>query len=293
MKNNQKKHRKENVAGQFITAKTTITRNKSLSSDAKILLIEIFSDSDTFNLSRTTYCNRLGWDVSKWKRTIDELACSGFLTRTENDKNKKTKFYVISEFGNLKKEEPKQKTTPSKKTKTVAVDLKESNEVVELITEPISNEVVEAPKSAKQVLLDEAIEIVTDIVDRLYPLMPDDVYSKYIKDIKEAIVSGQIDSMKMFNEKAIIKSISKIYTEPQVEEEPLPAKLSITECEAIIKNKMTGGTVNQRGDTVKKVKEWFVNNGYIANEEQIRSRTFTVHNDSKTSGRVLDQKYQD
>lgn len=107
-------YRKELVKNQFTSIHTSILNDTRLSSNAFRLLTSILSDNDeTFNLSQTVYCNRLGWNNKTFQRAIDDLIECGYIRRTEisNDKHipgvkkagstKKIYFYTVSEYGNL------------------------------------------------------------------------------------------------------------------------------------------------------------------------------------------------
>lgn len=115
--NNKKIRNTNKKPGNFTTVSYDIIRNKNLTSNAKILLIEILSDSDDFELSQSLYCKRLGWEKNQFTRAIEQLEIHGFIKRTriERDKvipGKKKKgsnrilyFYTVSEFGNLNSNE--------------------------------------------------------------------------------------------------------------------------------------------------------------------------------------------
>lgn len=110
---NNKKIRTKKESGNFVTIDTKIITDKNLSSNAKILLISILSDSDSFEVSQSLYCKRLGWEKNQFTRAIEQLEKSGYVKRTKLDNNKaiagKLKkgsnrvlyFYTVSEFGNL------------------------------------------------------------------------------------------------------------------------------------------------------------------------------------------------
>lgn len=77
-----------------------ITRDKNLTSNSKILLIEILTDRDDCDLSQTTYCNRLQWDKKQFDRAIVNLEENGYIRRTKI-LNTRYYFYTVSEYGNL------------------------------------------------------------------------------------------------------------------------------------------------------------------------------------------------
>jgi hypothetical protein len=110
---NNKKIRTKKKSGNFVTIDTKIISDKNLSSNAKILLISILSDSDSFEVSQSLYCKRLGWEKNQFTRAIEQLEKTGYVKRTKLDSDKaiagKLKkgsnrilyFYTVSEYGNL------------------------------------------------------------------------------------------------------------------------------------------------------------------------------------------------
>lgn len=154
MLHNVQKIRKEQTSGEFTTIHYSILRDKNLSSNAKILLFEIFSDKDYFNLSQTLYCNRLGWKPQMFKLTINELAQSGYLSRIVNNPKKGTYYYTVSEFGNLEKESSKPKKTKPNKDEI-------SNDKQE-VKEDITSLENEAEIVAKNDMKEEYVELVED-----------------------------------------------------------------------------------------------------------------------------------
>ena len=112
-KNVIRKERNENNIQLFVRSiPKSIIEDTNLSGNALRLLLSILGDNDeTFNLSETTYCNRLNWSVTTFYRAIDDLINCGYVKRTEIDKsipgikkagsNKKVYFYTISEYGGL------------------------------------------------------------------------------------------------------------------------------------------------------------------------------------------------
>ena len=75
--------KKESKSGSFTTISYSILRDNRLSSNAKILIIELLSDSDDMKLSPTIYCNRQGWDVKQYKRAFAELLACGYIRRKD------------------------------------------------------------------------------------------------------------------------------------------------------------------------------------------------------------------
>ena len=130
--NNKKVIRKDLKPNGFTSIHNSILNDKRLSSNAFRLISSILSDNDdNFKLSQTTYCNRLGWESTMFKRAIENLMECGYIKRTliDDDKvipgikkagsKKKVYFYVVSEYGNLKQDEPISKEETPKLKKEV------------------------------------------------------------------------------------------------------------------------------------------------------------------------------
>lgn len=112
-----RKERNENNLQLFVRSiPKSIIEDKNLSGNALRLILSILGDNDeSFNLSETTYCNRLNWDKKTFYRAIEDLINCGYLKKTEINKtipgikksgsNKKVYHYTLSEFGNLKTKE--------------------------------------------------------------------------------------------------------------------------------------------------------------------------------------------
>jgi hypothetical protein len=124
---NNKKIRTKKKSGNFTTIDIKIIKDKNLSSNAKILLISILSDSDSFELSQSLYCKRLGWEKNQFTTAIKQLEKSGYVKRTKLDSakaivgklkkgsNRILYFYTVSEFGNLNIAENNSDNSSSKK----------------------------------------------------------------------------------------------------------------------------------------------------------------------------------
>lgn len=85
---------------------------------------------------------------------------------------------------------------------------------------------------------------------------------------------------------------------PVKEETPEPINIKDVEktVKKLVEDKMSGGTIAQRKETINKVWAYFTknyNNGKIMTVEEIQRLTFSVHNTSKTKNRIIDQKYND
>lgn len=101
---NKKVIRKENKAGDFTTVDYKILRNKNLTSNAKILLIEILSDTDKFQFSETLFLKRMNIAKSVYYNAINNLIENGYL-RKSKIKNTQYNYYTVSEYGNLNSNE--------------------------------------------------------------------------------------------------------------------------------------------------------------------------------------------
>ena len=258
----------EKKAGTFTVILNSILHNKALKDFDKILLFSILSDSDTdFTFNQKTYATRFGCGRKKISEAIDRLSVAGYVKHKQTKKRFNDWQYVISEYGNLNNEEAIQSELP---IETITSDL--SKEKIITIVEPID--------------LDKIVKQIDNIINKHFPNIPQDILENYTENLFNAVESGKVKDDD-FTDVKIIKSIAKIYLEPT------PNKISVSDCETIILNKMTGGTQNQRNDTLKKVKQWFTDNNCVGTEEEIRHKTLLIHHDSKTANRIIDPKYQD
>jgi hypothetical protein len=268
MKNKKVIRISEKKAGTFTVVPNSILHNKNLKDFDKILLFSILSDSDTnFTFNQTTYMKRFDCERKKISESIQRLTIAGYVHHEKIGFN--TWVYTISEYGNLNNEKLIQNELQAE---SITNDLNENKETNINVIETIDLEKI-------------SIQI-DNIIDNHFPNIPLDIFKEYIKNLLDAVESGKVKNDD-FTDAKIIKSISKVYTETT------PTKISSSECETIILNKMTGGTQNQRNDTLKKVKQWFTDNNCIATEEEIKHKTFVTHHNSKTAGVIIDPKYQD
>lgn len=90
----------ENIPGRFTTVNHKILRDKRLTSNAKILLIEILSDTDGFILKPSTYKNRMVIEDTAYDNAIENLIECGYLRKKKIGKSHYN-HYTISEYGNL------------------------------------------------------------------------------------------------------------------------------------------------------------------------------------------------
>lgn len=100
-KSNRITKRRNNTAGEFTTINYAALRDPRLTPLARLLLIEVLSDSDNFTFSETLYMNRLG---IKSKPTyyvhLNKLIECGYVKKDDQNGGH-FKFYTISEYGNL------------------------------------------------------------------------------------------------------------------------------------------------------------------------------------------------
>ncbi|HEY1192615.1 hypothetical protein [Flavobacterium sp.] len=262
----------EKKAGTFTIIPNSILHNKKLKDFDKILLFSILSDSDThFTFNQATYMKRFDCGRKRISNAIERLTIEGYVKHENIGFNNWQ--YIISEYGNLNNQDTIHN---------------------ELSTESLTNDL--SIKSTSELILVESIDIdkiavqiaeqMNDVIMKHFPSIPQDIFEKEFINLLNEIELGKIKVKDVTDEK-ITNLISQVYTEP------VSTKISINKCETIILNKMAGGTQNQRNDTLKKVKQWFIDNNCIATEEEIQHQTFKTHHNSKTSGRIIDPRYQD
>jgi len=155
MKNIKNKHviRKENKKGKFTTVKYTILRDERLNSNAKILMIEILSDSDRFDFSETLFMDRMGVGPKAYRAALRKLVESGYVRKTPI-KNTANFHYTISEYGNLKD-----------KDITTEEPVDESNLQPEVETVDIPS----TPKLSREELLMKLAKFIIPLQDFLTP----------------------------------------------------------------------------------------------------------------------------
>lgn len=94
--------RADRVNGKFTTIPHRIINDKRLSTNARLLLISILSDADSFDFSRTGLCNRLDLTEYKLDKSLKELLDIGYLKKTKT--HGQYFHYIVSEYGNLTNE---------------------------------------------------------------------------------------------------------------------------------------------------------------------------------------------
>lgn len=163
---NKKVHRRENKKGDFTTINYAILRDKRLTPNAKLLLIEILSDTDNFKFSEQLFINRMGITKKTLYRAMDNLKENGYLKSTKI-KNTKYNYYTISEFGNLNsKEETEQETEPAKKLNTNVEDYSKETDFIyknlEFICSELTKTIVEVMEDKQYQLLPDCVKIIQD-----------------------------------------------------------------------------------------------------------------------------------
>lgn len=112
---NKKVIRREIKSGKFTTVNFKILRDNNLTSNAKILLIEILSDSDGFRYSEQLYINRMGISKGAYYRALNNLIDNGYVKKSKIQ-NSDFNYYTISEYGTLKSENVTESSTESHET---------------------------------------------------------------------------------------------------------------------------------------------------------------------------------
>lgn len=282
-------HVKERPAGTFSLVSNTILYNKNLTHFDKLLLISILSDDDTYIFNVMTYANRFGCSDDTIGNSIKRLKKAGYIIQTQVDKRFNVWTYKISEYGNLNKESIE---TPEQQAPAVENTFDPSEQITstEHISDP-HDSTLTVESDVKPLDLRDYADVIFDEIDKL---IMNDKYvdaTNCIAYFKTAIANGTLKSADQLNVEHINLIIERfIINEPA----PVaPSRITETECVKIIENKMTGGTVNQRKDTHKKVLQWFIDEQHNKTHDEIEAKTFKTHHHSKTAGRVLDQKYND
>lgn len=178
---NKKVVRKENKSGDFTTVNYTILRNKKLIPNAKLLMIEILSDSDGFRYSEQLFINRMNIGKSTYYRALNNLIENGYV-RKQKIKNSNKNYYVISEYGNLNSTNQTDKSSGP-----LEMTLKETKD-----KKPASKEHME-----KRIFtyLMPFVEFITPELTEEYHKMVEDGLDYY--QIKSALNKGIVKAKKM------------------------------------------------------------------------------------------------
>src|SRR5690554_6570502 len=73
---------KNHKAGNFTSIPNNLLHHPTLSLKAKMLMIQLLSDSDEFTLSPSLYAKRMNTSVSNVYNAIKELVKDGFIRKT-------------------------------------------------------------------------------------------------------------------------------------------------------------------------------------------------------------------
>jgi hypothetical protein len=183
--------RKENKAGEFTTVKYKILRDKSLNSNAKILMIEILSDTDRFDFSETLFMNRMDVGAKGYRSALAKLVASGYI-RTKKIGNSNLNYYTISEYGNLNN-----------------TDITNEEQVEELIIQP----------EIETTVVPTLVELTKDECDNLGVYMSiyknfltDDIVSKFStmihNDMDFYLIKSEIDKLINKEKKSFFNKIA-------------------------------------------------------------------------------------
>lgn len=180
---------KDYKSGTFTIVPLSILHNPNLSNEAKMLLIQVLSDSDEFTFSPTLYAKRMNVCKATIHNKIKELEEQGFakLTRISNEvaisgrkkkgSNKVLYHYTFSEFGNLNMEKKDTEKPPKQ------------------ISENQAQKAVEMPE--------EIIKKLDDYLASLEDYWEDDRVKSKIKELAVGITTDE-------ELKAVIKQIDKL-----------------------------------------------------------------------------------
>lgn len=256
--------------GNLIKKTTTKIKFKdlnetNLTKKEKELLVSIYSDSESFKPNQTIYKKRLDVDIRTIQRLCKSLTEKGYL-QIKQLTGYNNYQWVVSNKPTL---------LPDDET---SIETQQIEKIIPTVTVP--------PQVKEEINIENLITQIDNIITNTFPSISEDVLNIYINNVLDAVENCKVKNEDLTDAK-LIKSISKYHTEPE------PTKLTIKDLEIIVNNKMNVGTKNQRDCTINKMKDWFIKNGCTPTEEEIKSQTFRIHNESKTTGRVLDQRYQD
>lgn len=193
---NKKVIKKENKKGDFTTVNYGILRNKNLSSNAKILFIEILSDSEDFRFSEQLYIKRIGFSKTTYYRAIDNLIDIGYIKK-KKIKDSQYNYYIISEFGNLKSDD----------------EVEVSIEQLEKSPEKSNQKKVKS-KDVKKVLEGDNLEKLNAYIKSVGPLLSNPEISKGVTELLKEVQKNKISDYYEFktkSEKIIISVKKKTY----------------------------------------------------------------------------------
>ena len=210
--------------------------------------------------------------------------------QTQVDKRFNMWTYKISEYGNLNKESMQ---TPELEAPALENKYDPSEKIpsTEHVSDQIHDSTLTVESDVKPLDLKDYADVIFDEIEK--SIMNDKYVdaSNCIAYFKTAIANGTLKSADQLNVENINLIIARFIINASAQ--VAPSRITETECVKIIENKMTGGTVNQRKDTHKKVLQWFIDEQHNKTHDEIEAQTFKTHHNSKTAGRVIDQKYND
>ncbi len=122
-------HRIELKEGRFATISINVLKNPNLTEPAKVLLTLMLNNSESWNIVLVYYQKMLDWSKNKLADAVENLRVNGYLKKGEKGR----RYYIISEYGNLKVEEEALK----KETKNEKLKEKESSIVDEKLLEQL------------------------------------------------------------------------------------------------------------------------------------------------------------
>lgn len=140
---------RENNNGGWVKASKGLLNDNSISSDAKILYLQMMNTPPTVNSSLIYYYDKLGWSQRTGNRKMKELTEAGYV-HIKKYSNGKTFFYnyTLSDYANLNiTKKPDESSTSSNNDgidkNSYQEDVRELNVYIASIPEPLLNEIEE------------------------------------------------------------------------------------------------------------------------------------------------------
>lgn len=255
-KDNTKLIRKENTKGNFSTIKNSIKYDLRLSPTSRLILLEVFSNSDDFAYSETYILKFLGMTKQTYYKYRDELIKFGYLKIKSNVKNPNLNYYIFSEFGNLKTEE----------------------ETVQPKAKPELCDIDDIEKFGYDKIIDS---IVTDLTNKDYDVNIEKIFDMFLTKVTKEQLEKGIEKSKL--EKSIIQKCS---TKTEVE------KISEEEIKQMVSTRVGSLTIKDRETVVNKILNRYKENPSMTKEKigsTISSFVSTIKNNKLQS---QDQYYQ-
>jgi predicted transcriptional regulator len=262
---------------KFSTINNNVLFNTEISSDAFRLLIILLNNSKTFQINLNYYSNEFGWSKDKPSKIVKELISNGYLERKQLSKGQGkgfTYYYIISEYGNLKKDSNVKTEEPVQSANDIV-----SAQVQNVIStpEPVK-QIEEQPKQSE--LIEDNFP-----TDKQFKMIDDSLNGKsFIEkigtEIALSIEKGNINS-KSFNIEEINKYINK-------REKELTLDFAKT---YDLENPK--GTIAQQKATTSIIMNWLnqeLNAGYIPSQKEITSKHLKIRHQITTANRVITEK---